>query len=168
VIDERLDLQLVADLAAALPEWEIRIVGPVVKIDPGDLPQAPNITYPGQVQYADLPQVMAEFDVALMPFALNEATRSISPTKTLEYLAAGLPVVSTRVPDVVNTFADVVDLQEGGAAFAAACTRVTEHCPKSRAAKAQPLLNWHHWDTISGRMVELIARAAAAKTALPA
>ena len=110
VIDERLDLDLVGELAAALPDWEVRIVGPVVKIDQASLPQAPNLTYPGSSPYERLPQVMGGFDVALMPFALNEATRSISPTKTLEYFAAGLPVVSTRVPDVVADYKALVEL----------------------------------------------------------
>ena len=158
VIDERLDLDLIADMAKALPDWEIRMVGPVVKIDPTSLPKASNITYPGPALYADLPNVMAGFDVALMPFALNEATKSISPTKTLEYLAAGLPVVSTAVPDVVSDFGELVDLQADGASFADACRRVERHCPLSRAAKAEPLLDWHHWDTIAARMEELIVR----------
>lgn len=160
VIDERLDLDLVADLAQALPGWEIRMVGPVVKIDPAALPRASNITYPGPALYSDLPQVMAGFDVALMPFALNEATRSISPTKTLEYLAAGLPVVSTRVPDVVSDFGELVDLQDDGTGFADACRRVERHCPLTRAAKAEPLLHWHHWDTIAAQMERLIGRGA--------
>ena len=157
VIDERLDLELVGDLAAALPDWRIHMVGPVAKIDPATLPRARNVTYPGPAQYADLPAVMAGFDVALMPFALNEATRSISPTKTLEYLAAGLPVVSTRVPDVVTDFGELVDLQDGAAGFADACRRVAEHCADTRAAKAEPTMHWHHWDTIAERMERLIA-----------
>ena len=156
VIDERLDLDLVGNLAAALPDWRIRMVGPVVKIDPGTLPRARNIAYPGPARYADLPAVMAGFDVALMPFALNEATRSISPTKTLEYLAAGLPVVSTRVPDVVTDFGELVDLQDDDAGFADACRRVAEHCPDARATKAEPTMHWHHWDTIAERMERLI------------
>ncbi len=169
VIDERLDLELVADLARALPDWRICMVGPVVKIDPATLPRARNITYPGPAQYADLPKVMAGFDVALMPFALNEATKSISPTKTLEYLAAGLPVVSTRVPDVVTDFRELVDLQDDGSGFAAACRRVLEHCADARAAKSEPSLHWNHWDTIAERMEELIAATAAgAATAGPA
>ena len=159
VIDERLDLDLVAELAAALPAWEIRMVGPVVKIDEATLPQAPNITYPGPADYADLPEVMAGFDVALMPFALNEATRSISPTKTLEYLAAGLPVVSTRVPDVVSCFPDVVDLQDDGAGFADACQRVLRHSAEVRAGQCRAHLHEHHWDTIASRMDELLVRA---------
>jgi glycosyltransferase involved in cell wall biosynthesis len=165
VIDERLDLDLIATLAASLPDWEIRMVGPVVKIDPATLPKAENITYPGPAAYSDLPHVMAGFDVALMPFAMNEATRSISPTKTLEYLAAGLPVVSTRVPDVVTDFGELVDLQDDGAGFADACRRVERHSQVSRAAKAKPLLHRHHWDTIAQHMEELIVECHAGDSA---
>jgi glycosyltransferase involved in cell wall biosynthesis len=121
VIDERLDLELVGDLARALPDWDVQMVGPVVKIDERSLPQASNLSYPGQKSYDELPEVMADFDVALMPFALNEATRSISPTKTLEYLAAGLPVVSTPVPDVVGDYETVVAIERDGAGFARSC-----------------------------------------------
>jgi len=161
VIDERLDLDLIRDLAASLPGWEIRMVGPVLKIDPAILPRAANVTYPGSARYADLPAVMAGFHVALMPFALNEATRSISPTKTLEYLAAGLPVVSTRVPDVVSDFSELVDFQDDGTGFAEACHRVERHCPRARATKAEQLLHWNHWDTIAQRMEQLVARTGA-------
>jgi glycosyltransferase involved in cell wall biosynthesis len=156
VIDERLDLELIADLASRLPEWEIRMVGPVAKIDPATLPQAENIVYTGPQPYEQLPEVMAGFHVALMPFALNAATRSISPTKTLEYLAAGLPVVSTRVPDVVADYEHVVDLQDDGRGFADACERVKDHDPAVRARQAAPLLYSHHWDTIAARMTALV------------
>ena len=165
VIDERLDLDLVCELAAALPDWRICMVGPVVKIDPSAVPRARNLTYPGPAKYGDLPKVMAGFDVALMPFALNEATRSISPTKTLEYLAAGLPVVSTRVPDVVADFSELVDLQDDAIGFAAACRRVAEHCPHARAIKAKPTMQWHHWDTIAERMERLFSDPSARASA---
>ncbi len=148
VVDERLDLDLIADAAALLPDWEIRVVGPVAKIDPAALPQAVNLHYPGMVAYADLPAVMAGFDVALMPFALNEATRSISPTKTLEYLAAGLPVVSTRVPDVVADFADCVHLVTGAVELAAACRRAMAGPLPDVAA----VLARHEWDAIADAM----------------
>ncbi|MDP9387348.1 MAG: glycosyltransferase [Actinomycetota bacterium] len=157
VVDERLDLELLADVAAALPDWDLHIVGPVAKIDAATLPMAPNISYFGARPYAALPGVMASFDVALMPFAINEATRSISPTKTLEYLAAGLPVVSTRVPDVVADYGHLVDLQDDGAGFAAACRRVLAHDADERAYTAEPLLHWHHWDTIASRMDAILA-----------
>lgn len=159
VIDERLDLELLHGLAQQLPAWELRMVGPVAKISDDDLPKAPNITYVGPKPYEELPEVMAGFDVALMPFALNEATRSISPTKTLEYLAAGLPVVSTRIPDVVTGYATCVDLQDDAAGFAAACVRVADHSLERRDATLEPLLHRHHWDTIAGRMTDLIDAA---------
>ena len=95
VVDERMDLELLAALADARPDWTLVIVGPVVKIDPADLPQRPNIHYLGGKTYAELPAYLAGWDVALMPFAINDSTRFISPTKTPEYLAGGRPVVST-------------------------------------------------------------------------
>ncbi len=161
VIDERINLQLVADLARALPDWDIEMVGPVFKIDPADLPQAPNLRYPGMQPYEKLPAVMGSFDVALMPFALNEATRSISPTKTLEYLAAGLPVVSTRIPDVVFSFGGVVDLCQGGDEFAAACRRVLGHSLVERDRQLAPLLHERRWDVIAARMQRLMDRTLA-------
>jgi glycosyltransferase involved in cell wall biosynthesis len=114
--------------------------------------------------YDDLPEVMAGFDVALMPFAHTEATRSISPTKTLEYLAAGLPVVSTRVPDVVADFADVVRFADDAAGFAAACVEAatrpatTEHARRLRLVRVR-----HEWDTIAEQMAALVDRAAAGR-----
>jgi UDP-galactopyranose mutase len=102
VIDERMDLNLVRDVAARRPDWSLVMLGPVVKIDPASLPRLPNIHWLGMKQHAELPRYLASWDVGLMPFALNESTRYISPTKTPEYLAAGVPVVSTPVADVVR------------------------------------------------------------------
>jgi glycosyltransferase involved in cell wall biosynthesis len=164
VIDERLDLELLAGLAAALPDWTIRVVGPVAKIDPADLPQAPNIEYPGMAAYQDLPEVMAGFDVALMPFALNDATRSISPTKTLEYLAAGLPVVSTPVADVVADYTGTVHFARDAAAFARACLEVKDQPPGDRDRKAAHLRKRHDWDVIAQSMYALMRQAAADET----
>ena len=157
VIDERIDLDLVAGVAARLPEWQVVMVGPIAKIDPADLPQAPNISYLGAAEYRELPAAMAGFHVAMMPFALNEATRKISPTKTLEYLAAGLPVVSTRVPDVVADYAHIVRLADGSDDFAAACRAALgeAHDPEYHA-RCRPLLEWHRWDRIAARMDALI------------
>jgi glycosyltransferase involved in cell wall biosynthesis len=157
VIDERIDLGLIAGLAEALPDWCIRIVGPVAKIDPNDLPQARNIVYTGPVDNDELPAAMAQFDVALMPFALNDSTRSISPTKTLEYLAAGLPVVSTRVADVVTDFTGVVDLRDDAAGFADGCRAALEgHGAKWHDGVAN-VLHAHRWDCIAESMALLVA-----------
>ncbi len=162
VIDERLDLDLIAGLAAALPDWTVRIVGPVTKIDPASLPQAANISYPGQIAYDDLPEVMAGFDVALMPFALNEATKSISPTKTLEYLAAGLPVVSTRVPDVVSDYTGVVHLADTATQFAEGCREVVNDPLSEREHRIRHIKKRQEWDSIAAAMHELMRPASTA------
>lgn len=156
VIDERIDLDLLAGLADALPDWDVELVGPVTKIDPASLPRRPNLAYSGPRPYAELPRVMGGFDVALMPFARNEATASISPTKTLEYLAAGLPVVSTRVPDVVADHHTVVDLRDDAVGFAQACRQVLGHDLSERDARLAPLLQMQDWDVIAARMAELV------------
>ncbi|WP_309108937.1 glycosyltransferase [Arthrobacter sp.] len=162
VIDERLDLNLIADMAARLPHWEIRMIGPIAKIDPRDLPQAPNITYAGHKTYRQLPAVMADLDVALMPFALNDATRSISPTKTLEYLAGGLPVISTRVPDVVADFSGTVHLRDTAEEFAALCARLGHRKPATRPERnVRELLKKYHWKTIAAQMEESVFHAGA-------
>jgi glycosyltransferase involved in cell wall biosynthesis len=160
VIDERIDLELLAQLADRLTDWEIRVVGPVAKIDPTSLPQRPNLVYPGPAAYDDLACVLAGFDVAIMPFALNEATRSISPTKTLEYLAAGLAVVSTRVADVEADFGTVVTICDEAQSFADACRALLRSSPSGMSSPAiESMLKRHHWDLIAERMVALIDNA---------
>lgn len=104
VIDERFDIELLTDLAVEHPQWQFVLIGPVVKIDPKSLPRLDNIHYLGSKDYAQLPEYLSGWDVALMPFAINESTRFISPTKTPEYLAGGCPVVSTPIIDVVRTY----------------------------------------------------------------
>jgi hypothetical protein len=105
VIDERMDLELLEHVARTRPDWQIVMIGPVVKIDPNALPRAPNLHYLGMKEYRELPEYLAGWDVAIMPFAENDATRFISPTKTLEYLAGGRSVVSTPIQDVVHPYA---------------------------------------------------------------
>jgi glycosyltransferase involved in cell wall biosynthesis len=165
VLDERLDLELVGELAEALPDWTLRLVGPTAKIEATSLPCAPNIEYGGMARYEELPEVMAGFDVALMPFALNEATRSISPTKTLEYLAAGLPVVSTRVPDVVLDWGTVVHLADTGPEFAAACRHVVRHAVRTRDRRVAPLQKKYEWDAIAAQMLAILDAALAERRA---
>jgi UDP-galactopyranose mutase len=106
VLDERFDRELIDRAAQLRPDWHFVFIGPVVKIDPADLPHRSNIHYLGQKSYQDLPRYLANWDVALLPFALNESTRFISPTKTPEYLAGGKPVVSTPIRDVIRPYGD--------------------------------------------------------------
>jgi UDP-galactopyranose mutase len=119
VLDERMDTRLLADVADARPDWHLVVVGPVTKIDPETLPRRDNLHYLGAKAYDELPAYVAGWDVALMPFALNDATRFISPTKTLEYLAAGKPVVSTPVADVVEPYGErgLVRVADDGPGF---------------------------------------------------
>ncbi len=123
VVDERMNLDLIAALADARPDWSLVIVGPVVKIDPADLPRRPNLHYLGGKSYEELPRYLAGWDVALMPFAINESTRFISPTKTPEYLAGGRPVVSTPIVDVVRHYGELeaVKIASTPEAFIGAC-----------------------------------------------
>ena len=104
VIDERLNLTLLGELAQRRPDWQFVLLGPIVKIDHATLPQGPNLHYLGMKSYQELPAYMSNWQAAILPFAINEATRYISPTKTPEYLAAGLPVVSTPIRDVIRTY----------------------------------------------------------------
>jgi glycosyltransferase involved in cell wall biosynthesis len=106
VIDERMDTAMVGRLAELRPDWNIIMIGPYAKIDPADLPTHANIHWLGSKSYAELPQYLAGWDVGIMPFALNEATKFISPTKTPEFLAAGVPTVSTAIRDVINPYGD--------------------------------------------------------------
>jgi glycosyltransferase involved in cell wall biosynthesis len=117
VIDERLDYELIDSLATAFLDGSIVMVGPLAKIDPAVLPRRSNVHWLGQRSYDELPAYVKAFDVCLMPFALNDATQNINPTKTLEYMAAGKPVVSTAVPDVVRNFTPIVQVARSSAEF---------------------------------------------------
>jgi glycosyltransferase involved in cell wall biosynthesis len=157
VIDERLDLDLLAAVADADPAWHVVMIGPVVKVHPCTLPRRPNLHYLGMKGYESLPSYMAGWDVALMPFALNEATRLISPTKTLEYLAAGKPVVSTPVRDVVRPYAEKGLVRIGqGEAFVREIAAALVDPPEPRRALADALVAQTSWDATWRRMSELM------------
>ena len=169
VIDERIDLGLVAEAARSRPEWSFIMLGPVVKIDDASLPRAGNIHYLGMKDYAELPKYFAGWDVGMMPFALNEATEFISPTKTPEYLAAGLPVVSTPIADVVRPYGEMGLVQIAGSAedfidsifFAASGNR------ERRLAEADKFLANRSWDKTFRAMDDLIEAAVTRKTGGP-
>jgi UDP-galactopyranose mutase len=162
VIDERLDLELLDFVAEKRPQWQIVLVGPVVKIDPTSLPRRPNIHYFGQRSYEELPAYLAGWDVCLLPFARNEATRFISPTKTLEYMAAELPIVSTPITDVAEPYGDIVYLGDTPEAFLAACTAaLTAGAVErtERTAKMRQVLAGTSWDVTVAAMEQLLAAA---------
>jgi len=167
VIDERMDLALIADLAAARPDWTIVMLGPIAKIRRADLPQAPNLCWLDAKTYAELPNYLRGWDVALMPFALNAATRFISPTKTPEYLAAGKPVVSTPVTDVVRHYGELegVRIADGPDAFIAACEEALALAarPEAWRAPVDAMLAETSWDATAARMWRLGETARAAR-----
>jgi glycosyltransferase involved in cell wall biosynthesis len=169
VIDERLDLPLIAGLASARPDWQWVYIGPVVKIDPADLPQAANLHWLGRRDYRDLPAHLAHADAGLLPFALNDATRFISPTKTPEYLAAGLPVASTPIEDVVRDWGErgLVEIGRGTEFFIAACERAL--CRSSDSlVRVDAALDADSWDRTWARMADLMdAALAPASTTAP-
>jgi UDP-galactopyranose mutase len=157
VIDERMDLALLAAAAQARPDWAFVMVGPVVKISEDDLPRAPNIHWLGGKDYADLPAYAARWDVALMPFALNASTQFISPTKTPEYMASGLPVISTPVRDVVSGYGAlgsirIADDADGFIAEAEALLAATDDTRAQWSAEARDCLADKSWDGIVARI----------------
>lgn len=162
VIDERIDRPLLAHLAASHPEWHVIMIGPVVKIDPAALPQAPNLHYLGQRSYQALPAYLAGWDVCLLPFARNAATRFISPTKTLEYMAAERPIVSTPITDVQQPYGDIVYLGDTPEAFAEACERALASSQEERARRGEKMrsvLKSTSWDSTVAAMQRLIEEA---------
>ncbi|WP_347156653.1 glycosyltransferase family 1 protein [Pontibacter chitinilyticus] len=162
VIDERMDLDLLAAVATAMPAWHLVIVGPVVKIDPALLPQNENIHYLGSKSYQELPAYVSGWDVAMLPFAINESTKFISPTKTPEYLAAGKPVVSTPIRDVVRPYGDakLVHIALGPDAFIAATEEALLQAEDAKwQSEVEAFLADMSWDQTWRRMVELMSKA---------
>jgi UDP-galactopyranose mutase len=170
VIDERMDLDLLAGVAAARPEWHLVMIGPVVKIDPAMLPTHPNIHYLGGKKYGELPDYIAGWDVALLPFARNHATRFISPTKTPEYMAAGKPVVSTAIRDVVRPYGQqgLVRIADTVDEFVAACEAALAEDPVPRLRAHDAFLRQTSWDGTWAQMRNLVQAALGATTTQPA
>ncbi len=161
VIDERLDIDLVAAVASARPDWHFVFVGPVVKIDPAKLPRAANLHYLGAKDYSELPAYISGWDVALLPFARNEATRFISPTKTPEYLAAGRPVVSTSIRDVVRPYGErgLARIADTPADFVAAVAAALAEPDAPRRRAADAWLARMSWETTWTAMWDLVEEA---------
>jgi glycosyltransferase involved in cell wall biosynthesis len=150
VIDERIDLTILAEFSRR--RLHTIMVGPTAKIDPRELPHSPYLHFTGQVAYERLPSFLAGFDVALMPFAQNDATREISPTKTPEYLAGRKPVVSTPVPDVVATYGEVVRLAETPEAFADAGEAAASRPDPQRLQRGEALARAASWEAVVAGM----------------
>jgi UDP-galactopyranose mutase len=158
VIDERIDLELIRLTAAARPDWNFVMVGPLAKITEEDVPRAHNLYWLGMKDYAELPAYLSGWDVAIMPFALNESTRHISPTKTPEYLSGGRPVVSTPINDVVHPYGDeqLVHIATGAEGFVAAIAEALSSDRTELAARADRFLGTQSWETTWADMERLV------------
>jgi glycosyltransferase involved in cell wall biosynthesis len=154
VVDERIDYALIEMLADANPSWTLAIIGPVVKVDPQALPVRSNIHWLGRRDYNELPAFTKAFDVCLMPFALNEATEFINPTKALEYMAAGKPIVSSSVPDVVSNFGDVVSIAGSQKEFLERCQQAAEKPDQKRISLGIQMAQENGWDSIVAKLEE--------------
>jgi glycosyltransferase involved in cell wall biosynthesis len=148
VVNERLDYQLLEALASAHAEWNIVIIGPVAKVDPATFPQPHNLHWLGGRDYCQLPKYVKAFDVCMMPFALNEATEFINPTKALEYMAAGRPIVSSAVEDVVLQFSEVVHIAQNHADFIRLCERTLIDRDEPRIRRGLKLAERNTWEAI--------------------
>lgn len=169
VVDERFDRKLLDGAAALRPDIHFVVIGPVVKIDPAILPRRPNIHYLGQKTYAELPAYLSGWEVAMMPFAHNDATRFISPTKTLEYLAAGRPIVSTSIRDVVRPYGEqgLVQIADDPEAFVAAIDRaLVQKDDASWLERVDAMLAHTSWDLTQERMETLVETMAESRNNL--
>jgi UDP-galactopyranose mutase len=162
VIDERLDTQLITDVAERRPDWQMVLVGPVAKLAPEEVPSGPNIHHLGLKRYGELPDYLGGWDVAIMPFARNEATRYISPTKTPEYLAGGRPVVSTSIRDVVEPYGrmGLVRIADTADDFVDAIDAALRDDVPALLRRADGLLAEMSWDATWARMDGLVQSAA--------
>jgi glycosyltransferase involved in cell wall biosynthesis len=162
VIDERMDIELLRQVAEARPAWQIVMIGPVVKIDPATLPQLPNIHYLGAKTYDELPAYLSGWDVAILPFAVNKSTQFISPTKTPEYLAAGRPVVSTPIKDVIRPYGDMglVHIASNVSEFVEAGEEALEQNTDMKwQQKTDKFLATQSWDLTWKNMVALMQQS---------
>lgn len=165
VIDERMDVEMLGQMADLRPDWHFVMIGPVVKIADEDLPKRNNIHYLGGKDYKDLPKYISGWSIAIMPFAINESTKFISPTKTPEYLAAGKPVVSTPIRDVVRPYGELglVHIAETAEEFVSACEQAMNEDTPERLAAADKFLSQISWDKTWSQMADLINEAAGKK-----
>ncbi len=168
VVDERMDYELVEVLASARPDWTLAFVGPIFKVDPAELPKHANILWLGGRKYDELPAYSKGFDVCLMPFALNEATEFINPTKALEYMATGRPVVSSAVPDVVSNFAAAVQIARSHQEFLQLCEAAISHPNRAGIEAGLELAGHNSWDSIVAQLESHVQNVLASKKARPA
>ncbi|HEX4666874.1 MAG TPA: glycosyltransferase [Chthoniobacterales bacterium] len=165
VVDERIDYDLLAKLADSTP-GNVVMVGPWTKVDPAQFPQRPNLHWLGGRDYAQLPAYAKGFAVCLMPFAMNDATRFINPTKALEYMATGRPIISTPVRDVVRQYREVVAIGNDHAAFVEACQDAAARPDADRIQRGLTLAERNSWESIVSQLESHVEEALATKASL--
>jgi len=159
VVDERMDYELLARLADANPDWSVAMIGPVLKVDEKTFPRKKNLHFLGQQAYSDLPAICKGFDACIMPFALNEATQFINPTKALEYMATGRPIISTAVPDVVRNFGSVVKIANTSEEFISLCRQETGQPDKQAIYDGLTMARENSWDSIVAKLEQHVSEA---------
>jgi beta-glucosidase/6-phospho-beta-glucosidase/beta-galactosidase/glycosyltransferase involved in cell wall biosynthesis len=164
VVDERVNYAMVGEMARMRPDWSFAMIGPVVKVDPNLLPHFPNLFWMGQRDYSVLPNYCRAFDICMMPFAINAATEFINPTKALEYLATGRPVISTPVKDVVRQYGDLVDIVKTAEEFVDAADRVLRNPPVDRIERGVEKARQCGWENTVNTMQRLIEESIGSDT----
>jgi glycosyltransferase involved in cell wall biosynthesis len=160
VIDERIDLDLLHKCAKKLQNVSFVMIGPLAKIENTDLPKENNIHYLGMKSYDELPNYLKAFDIAMMPFALNDATKYISPTKTLEYMAAGKPIISTKITDVVRDYSESIALIENESEFCDAIETLLAKDHIQMQMEYKKILEKTSWDSTADKMESIIKKFA--------
>lgn len=156
VIDERIDLDLLQKTALSLPGVSFVMIGPLAKIDDSELPRAQNIFYLGMKSYESLPQYLAAFNIAMMPFALNDSTKYISPTKTLEYMAAGKPIISTAIKDVEREYSHCIPIISTAEEFATAIKELLNNKNQEYLQDYNKILDKTSWDNTANNMIKIL------------
>lgn len=164
VVDERMDYELIRRLAQALPDYSFVFIGPTLKVPDEILPREPNIYWLGPRAYAELPAYCKGLDVCLMPFALNESTEFINPTKALEYMATGRPIVSSAVPDVVRNFGSVVSVARDHDEFVALCRQAVEQPDRATIERGLAMAGENSWESIVAQLEGHIEQAVLKKS----
>ncbi|XHR27713.1 MAG: glycosyltransferase [Chthoniobacteraceae bacterium] len=152
VVDERMDYELVARIADSEPSWNLVMVGPRTKVEESVLPRRGNIHWLGGRAYAQLPHYASRFNVCLMPFAINAATEFINPTKALEYMATGRPIVSSAIEDVERQFSDVAHVAQSHEEFIDLCRQALASPDPERIRQGIELAKLHSWDAVVARL----------------
>ncbi len=159
VVDERMDYELIARLADANRDWSVVMIGPTMKVEDATLPKRPNLHWLGQRSYIELPAYCKGFDLCMMPFAMNESTEFINPTKALEYMATGRMIVSSAVPDVVRNFGTVVKVAKNHQEFISLCRKAVEQPEDDRVKRGLQMARENTWEQIVARVEDHIKQA---------